>query len=462
MATKVKFPPLEPGDRGTDVAVQDDLNQAWNLASGKLNLAFSQYRRLNTPNGGLFYNQRYGEDVKDLCNADLTLADISGAKARIKAQLMLDARVEAVDVTFDFTPATRTLILTIFSETADGPFTLVLRATAVTLSILTIDGVPVTPDITPDFIAADEAETPLGVVFPPAPPAIGSLSGNATMSLALSATATQPVADSYLFFSGYASASGLAETHANGGASSALLPSQGVAYPPPACTLRALIVRPSANTRTVATLFTVYKTGQPTGLQVSVPAGSMTATPISNSSGDFDGVIDTFALVSSGSPTGAIAFGARVETGFVKFLKFAGIHSPDVGASDTCYLSDSPGYSNNRAPSYVPPACTIKGLRVAVSSTKSKSKAMTVTLYKNGAPTGLTITIPAGAVGIFSDTATGHAVSFNGTTDKLDLVSSRAGGGIATMDVQVFSTTGNFTWTKPIDAITVEDIEYGG
>src|SRR3569623_30281 len=86
---------------------------------------------------------------------------------------------------------------------------------------------------------------------------------------------------------------------------------------------------------------------------------------------------------------------------------------------------------------------------------------MTVTLYKSGATTGLTITITAGEVGIFCDPATGHAVSFNGTTDKLDLVSSRAGGGIATMDVQVFSTTCNFTWTKPIDAITVEDIEYG-
>lgn len=456
MATVVKFPPLEPDDLGTDVDVLDDFSSVWGLVSGRDNLGRAYYRRLNTPAGGLFYDGSYGYDVKDLLNADLTVADISSAKSAIKAQLMLDERTQSVDVVLTFNPTLGTLDIAINAETNDGPFALVLRATSVTLAVLVIDGVPVAPDITPDFIAADVAETPGAIVFPPSPPAVGALVGSATITLTAAATAKQPVADSYLFFSGYADNSGLSQTHANRGANSAAAFSQGIAYVPPACTVRALVVKPISNTRTVATSFTIYKNGAPTGIQVSVPAASTAATIISAAAVDLNGTTDTLSLVSSGSPTGAIAFGARLETGFVKVLKFAGIHTHDV--AETCYLADVTGPAGANPNGYIPPAYTVAGLRVNVTSNKSTTRPVTVTVYKNGSPTGMTITIPSGTVGTFIDVTGGHAVALSGS-DKLDVVTNRTGAGPFT-DTQVFDSV-PAVWTKPADAVTVEHVEYG-
>jgi len=456
MATTVKFPPLDPSDLGTDVDVMDDFSPVWGLVAGRDNLGRAYYRRLNTPAGGLFYDATYGYDVKDLLNADLTTADISQAKAAIKAQLMLDERTQSVDVVLTFNKTLKTLTIAIKAETNDGPFSLILRATSVTLAVLVIDGVPVAPEIAPDFIAADVAETAAAVVFPPAPPAIGALVGAATINLSLAATAKQPVADSYLLFSGYADNSGLSQTHANRGATVDASFSQAVAYIPPACTLRSLRLVPLTNTRTVSTTFTVYKNGAATGVTVTVPAGS-TAAVTDTHSVAFNGTSDTFSLVSSGSPTGHISFGATIETGPVRVMKFAGIHSHDV--AETSYLNDITGLASPNAAAYIPPACTIVGLRVAVGSNKSTTRPVNVTVYKNGSPTSMQITIPAGSVSTYVDVTGGHAVSFNGSSDKLDVVSSRTGAG-PTFDTQVFEY-GPGTWVKPADARTVEDVEYG-
>lgn len=461
MALTVKFPPLEEGDLGTDVALTDDLAAVWGIATGKVNFGMAIYRRLTTPLGGLFYDARYGYDVRDLLNDDLDDGKLAAGRGAIKAQCMLDERSQSVKVNLAFTAATKSLDIDISIETADGPFDLVLRATSVTLAILTIDGIPAPESIRPDVVAADVIEDAAPVVFPPGGAVIGSIRGGLSFGLSLSGTLTQPVADSFIQFSGFASASGLQESHANYGASAnAPASTSVVAYLPPACTVRALRLKPLTNTRTVATTFTVCKNGVPTGISAIVPALS-TALIIDAHAASFNGTTETLSLVTTGSPTGTITFGATLETSFYKMLKFSGVHSFDVNGDAVIYHSDTPGFGTNAPNSYVPPACTIKGLRLSVRDNKSLIVPVVFTVYKNGSPTSMTVTVPSGSSAPQIDTTAGHFVTFNGTTDTLDLVSFRTGGQPAD-NVQVFTTTGPATWVKPANAATVTAFEIGG
>lgn len=469
MALTVKFPPLEDGDLGADVALTDDLSAVWGMATGKVNFGMAIYRRLTTPNRtesgqpGLFYDARYGYDVRDLLNDDLDDAKLAAARGGIKAQCMLDERSQSVKVNLAFTAATKALDIDISIETSDGPFELVLRATSLTLDLLTIDGIPAPEPIRPDVVAAEDVDDAPAVVFPPSGAVIGAIRGSLSFGLSLSGTMTQPVADSFLQFSGFADATGFDQTHANYGANANAPASAAVAYLPPACTMRALRLKPLTNTRTVATTFTVYKGGLPTSIQVTIPALS-TALVIDSHAVSFNGTTETISLVSTGSPTGTITFGATLETAFYKMLKFAGVHSFGVNGNGINYHSDTPGMGTNSANGYVPPACTVKGLRISVGSNKSMTGAVTFTVYKNGSPTSMTVTVPAGSTSPQVDITAGHAVTFNGTSDKLDLVSSRPGSWPLT-DTQFFTPniTGNrFTWNKPADAYQIDHDELGG
>jgi len=111
-------------------------------------------------------------------------------------------------------------------------------------------------------------------------------------------------------------------------------------------------------------------------------------------------------------------------------LKFSGYLAstavfPSVGS--TQFHADA-GADTTHAPlvssqGFIPPSCTVTELRV--DPTANTSGSTTYTIYKNGVATAVTVTV--GASSITPQTDAAHTVTFNGTSDVLDLVSVRSG-----------------------------------
>lgn len=161
-------------DLGTDINVVSDLAPVWGLASGPTNLINALLRRLTTPRGGLFYDPNYGFDVVALVNSAVTPVDVARIKAGVAAELQKDDRVQSANVQADFVFATKTLTLNIKITTADGPFDLVLSASAVTVDLLSVNGVAVTAPPTPAAVSVVVgAPGPAGPAGPTGPAGSG-------------------------------------------------------------------------------------------------------------------------------------------------------------------------------------------------------------------------------------------------------------------------------------------------
>lgn len=108
---------------------------------------------------------------------------------------------------------------------------------------------------------------------------------------------------------------------------------------------------------------------------------------------------------------------------------WSGQYTGGVGAT-TDYFADTGAVLTaplfTTAQSYPSPAGTYRNLRVYVT-TNTLAATMTVTVYKNGAATGLTVSFTAGATGLQSDTT--HTVAFT-AGDTLDLVATATAAGL--------------------------------
>ncbi len=116
--------------------------------------------------------------------------------------------------------------------------------------------------------------------------------------------------------------------------------------------------------------------------------------------------------------------------------KFTGYlaHSTTFPAVTTTQYHADPGARQNVAPvasshGFIPPSCTVVGLTVN-PMTNTTANTTTFAVYKNGVATAVTLTVGAASTTKVRDVA--HTVTFNGTTDVLDLVSVRTGS-LATM-----------------------------
>lgn len=137
---------VDETDFGTDVALLTNLSPVWGLASGPTNLAYSQLRRLTTPAGALdeIEDEPFDSiDLRGYLNARLDRARLSNLKSRIETVCEADPRVESCEATLTFDLATKTLRIDIHEETAEGPFDLAMSASAVTVDILSVNGVQV-------------------------------------------------------------------------------------------------------------------------------------------------------------------------------------------------------------------------------------------------------------------------------------------------------------------------------
>ncbi len=106
-------------------------------------VAEAAYRRLTTPRGMLRGGEEeanYGYDLTELCGSSNVKAATSSAPGRIRSELLKDERITSVDVdvlTSKDGPET-TFQIAISAKTSEGPFTLKLLASAVTVELLGI------------------------------------------------------------------------------------------------------------------------------------------------------------------------------------------------------------------------------------------------------------------------------------------------------------------------------------
>lgn len=113
------------------------------LVSGPRLVAEACYRRCSTPRGTLRGGEdeaNYGIDLSDLIGSATTASDEASLPGRIQTELSKDDRIETVTVNVTAVvvgPAT-TWNVSIEGDTAEGPFSLVLAVSDVTVDLIGI------------------------------------------------------------------------------------------------------------------------------------------------------------------------------------------------------------------------------------------------------------------------------------------------------------------------------------
>ncbi len=156
-------PALSDANYGTDTAATTDTSPVWGIASGTTNLAYSLVRRLSTPRGGLFYDLNYGTDLRAYVNRRISGAAVNNLPADISAECAKDDRVQATTETVAFTSQTRALTVAIEVQPIVGQaFTLILAATSVNVTLLSVNGISVSAATPTTSAAAVFLQGPAG------------------------------------------------------------------------------------------------------------------------------------------------------------------------------------------------------------------------------------------------------------------------------------------------------------
>lgn len=122
-------------DLGSDIAGVFDVDATLSLVTGRPALAQAILRRLTTTRGGLLGAPTYGYDLLALIGSTVPASVV---EQRVLEQVLAEEEVEDARCTATF--AGGTLLVEIFVEDADGPFTLTLSATELKASAF-LDGV---------------------------------------------------------------------------------------------------------------------------------------------------------------------------------------------------------------------------------------------------------------------------------------------------------------------------------
>lgn len=124
---------------GTDVSALPSLGSRFRLVSGPENLAEALARRLMTPRGALHYAPDYGTDLRAFLSEAFTARTITRVRAAVEAELRKDRRVTAVSAVATYDATTESLAVEVVVENEAGPFTLTVRATALTVELLAVE-----------------------------------------------------------------------------------------------------------------------------------------------------------------------------------------------------------------------------------------------------------------------------------------------------------------------------------
>lgn len=125
-------------DFGADVSIFPDLDPGFTPLTGPRVVAQAIARRLSTPRGSLAFYPDYGIDVRDWVNETITRDRLAQFRRMIEAEIVRDERVLSGSASLAFNTQTSDLQIAVTITTADGPFSLVLGVTAVTVSLLSV------------------------------------------------------------------------------------------------------------------------------------------------------------------------------------------------------------------------------------------------------------------------------------------------------------------------------------
>ena len=126
-------------DLGTDIATPNaaDLDPSLGLVSGLRGLGEALARRLVTPRGSLLDDPGYGTDVRSWLNSSLDARRMQLIASLVREELLADERVADAKVTVAF--AAPRLTITARVRSSEGPFTLILAVSAVTVDLLRVE-----------------------------------------------------------------------------------------------------------------------------------------------------------------------------------------------------------------------------------------------------------------------------------------------------------------------------------
>lgn len=121
-----------------DLWCQDDVLGDFQPVAGSLGLAQALYRRWTSDRGSLIDDPMYGTNLTDYINADVTDGDIANLLAAAYAEALKDERV--IEITGTHELDDDGVLRIEFTVTwGEGPFTLTLAVSAVTVELLTVE-----------------------------------------------------------------------------------------------------------------------------------------------------------------------------------------------------------------------------------------------------------------------------------------------------------------------------------
>ena len=142
---------FDPSSLGTDLNIGiTDVPAACGVVGGLTNLGNVCLRRLFCELGGLFYDKNYGKNLLNLLNASLSATEIAKEQAETGAEIEKDERFQSCQAAFDFDAGTEQMFITLTGTLATGtPYQFVIVATALTVALFSVNGIPVVSATTP-------------------------------------------------------------------------------------------------------------------------------------------------------------------------------------------------------------------------------------------------------------------------------------------------------------------------
>ena len=124
---------------GSDWLALNDIDVYGQICEGKACLGQDLLHRFTTPRGGLFYDTSFGKDLRVYLEESLTPERIAAIPGEVSQEAEKDPRVESAKTTVSYDTKTEKLTISITAATANGPFTLVLEVSKLTVELLRLE-----------------------------------------------------------------------------------------------------------------------------------------------------------------------------------------------------------------------------------------------------------------------------------------------------------------------------------
>lgn len=134
--TSIAFAADSFEDFGVDISTYPELSDTFALITSRRSVAEVAYRRLSTDAGSLAFHSDAGLDLRLWLNEGVTDTRLFALREEVERELERDERVERCVAKVTFDAQTGALGVVVDLYTAEGPFTLTLRVTSLTLELL--------------------------------------------------------------------------------------------------------------------------------------------------------------------------------------------------------------------------------------------------------------------------------------------------------------------------------------